>query len=262
MSTDTPSINDTKQKAKSTRPPSLYKVYADEEKPQNVQATPSSPVMNIEYATEVRFQVPTAPSFSVFGSLLSVLSLLLMTVLSVAMFLQLTGLGTAYEIVPLAIFKDLPTGSLASWTWIPFLFTIFGAGLGFLYELSLLVTGHPFQLFRNKFGQFVQSVRLLNLAPVVSSLFFFTCSMMVFQPELRTALLYLAGAATFGRLCTLLWRRSNLCLNLTTGYSGSTNSDRLRCDLSPSRRRTCVTTFNRPSSTPADVTANWDSHTI
>ena len=198
MSTDTPSINDTKQKAKSTRPPSLYKVYADEEKPQNVQATPSSPVMNIEYATEVRFQVPTAPSFSVFGSLLSVLSLLLMTVLSVAMFLQLTGLGTAYEIVPLAIFKDLPTGSLASWTWIPFLFTIFGAGLGFLYELSLLVTGHPFQLFRNKFGQFVQSVRLLNLAPVVSSLFFFTCSMMVFQPELRTALLYLAGAATFG----------------------------------------------------------------
>lgn len=213
MSTDIPSVKKPRDTGKDQTPPTEQKSNIDASRSSSQNSTDS--VMNIQYATAVRFETPAVPDFSVFGSLLSVLSLLLMTVLSVAMFMQLTGLGQAYDLVPLAIFKDLPTGELASWTWVPFLFTIFGAGLGFLYEGSLLVTGHPFQLMRTKFGQFIQSVRFLNLAPVVASLFFFTCSMMVAQVEMRTALLYLSGAATFGLGFALFYGGAQLAVSLT-----------------------------------------------
>ncbi len=215
MSTDTPSVAEPKDRGNNQNPPSLHKVYADQQVPTSSDQHADSSVMNIQYATAIRFEKPVAPSFSVIGSLFSVLSLLLMTVLSVAMFLQLTGQGQAYDLIPLAIFKDLPTGALASWTWIPFMFTIFGAGLGFLYELTLLVTGRPFQLMSTKFGQFIQSIRFLNLAPVVASLFFFTCSMMIAQVELRTAMLYLSGAATFGLGFALFYGGAQTAVSLT-----------------------------------------------
>lgn len=218
MSTDTPPVAE--QTKSSDETPSLYKVRADQGVPGSDEPNLSKydhdhSVMNIQYATAVRFETPVVPSFSVFGSLLSVLSLLLMTVLSVAMFMQLTGLGQAYDVIPLAIFENLPTGELASWTWVPFLFTIFGAGLGFLYEGSLLVTGQPFQLMKTKFGQFIQSIRFLNLAPVVASLLFFTCSMMIAQVELRAALLYLSGAAAFGLGFALFYGGAQTAVSLT-----------------------------------------------
>ncbi|GAA3918935.1 hypothetical protein GCM10022277_12820 [Litoribacillus peritrichatus] len=121
-----------------------------------------------------------------------------MAVLSTAMFVELTGLGNAYLILPLGIFENLPKAELAAWVWLPFLFTIFGSGVGFLYEATLLVTGHPFQLMRTKLGTFVQSIRFLNLAPVVTTIFFFVCSMVIADPSLRTGILFLSGAVCFG----------------------------------------------------------------
>ncbi len=155
-------------------------------------------IIPIEYATAIRFQKPEQPTFSTFASVLSMLSLLFMMVLSTAMFLQLTNQGQAYAIVPFGIFENLPKAEFSAWVWIPFLFTIFGSAVGFLYEATLLVTGHPFQLLRTKLGTFVQSIRFLNLAPVVTSIFFFICCMTLQDASLRTGMLYLSGAVCFG----------------------------------------------------------------
>ena len=220
MSTDSPSVSKANKNptAGSENPPSLYKVHASPPPTGDQSADPhrqASPIMNIQYSTAQRFILPIPATYSTLGSIFSALSLLLMTVLSVAMFMQMTGTGQAYNLIPLAIFEGLPTAKQATWTWLPFLFTIFGAGLGFLYESFLILTGHPFQLMRTKLGMFIQSVRFLNLAPVVATLFFFTCSMMIAQVDMRTALLYLAGAATFGLGFALFYGGAQLAVATT-----------------------------------------------
>ena len=56
----------------------------------------------------------------------------------------------------------------------PFAFTIFGAGLGALFELYLLIEGTPFQQTRSKGTTFIRNIRLLNLAPVTATILFFS----------------------------------------------------------------------------------------
>ena len=73
---------------------------------------------------------------------------------------------------------------------------MFGAGIGFVFELGLMLAGIPFQQARNGFTIFVRSVRLLNLAPVVGSILFFVCCIAVPTSDMRLALLY--GVALVG----------------------------------------------------------------
>jgi len=156
----------------------------------------------IHYADEVRFQKPLQPTYSILPSIFSILSLLFMASLSSIMFIQLINPGAT----GLAWLGDLFTflkppqaaANMASWTWVPFLFIIFGSVLGMLFELGLLVTGHAFQQTRTKFGVFILNLRLLNLAPVVTTIFFFIGCMVVTHADVRFALLYLAGGACFG----------------------------------------------------------------
>ncbi|MFT6777951.1 MAG: hypothetical protein ACJAV1_001877 [Paraglaciecola sp.] len=67
-----------------------------------------------------------------------------------------------------------------------------------LFELVLLLSGHAFQQTRTKFGVFILNLRLLNLAPVVTTIFFFITCMVVTHADVRFAMLYLAGGACFG----------------------------------------------------------------
>lgn len=156
----------------------------------------------VQYANEVRFQKPSLPTYSTLASVFSILSLLFMATLSSVMFIQLINpsvSGFAW-LGDLFTFLKPPqaAANMAAWTWLPFLFTIFGSVLGMLFELGLLLSGHAFQQTRTKFGVFILNLRLLNLAPVVSTIFFFVACMVVTHADVRFALLYLAGGACFG----------------------------------------------------------------
>ncbi len=156
----------------------------------------NSHTAEIEYAYERKFRRPDAPTFPIGGSILSILSLLFMTALSTIMLLQLL-----YPTEPIVSWSWLQPpaadGALAWWVWLPFAFTIFGAGLGFQFELALLVAGFPFQQLRTKFAAFLLHIRLLNLAPVTTTILFFVCCMTMENEGLRTASLYAAGGACF-----------------------------------------------------------------
>lgn len=124
-----------------------------------------------------------------------------MTTLSAVMLLQLRDPSTAL----LGGFGDAfrwlapPHGRtpLAFWTQVPFIFTIFGAGVGALFELYLLIDGTAFQQTRSKGTTFVLKIRLLNLAPVTGSILFFIVCMMVPDPSLRAAMLLASGFTCF-----------------------------------------------------------------
>lgn len=135
---------------------------------------PLIPNLSIE---DIRFEVPTPPVFSVGASLLSILSLILMSGLSLYILRQLDGQPW--------------------WVRIPFIFTIFGGTLGWVFELGLLLTGHAYQENYNRFARFIQKIRFLNLAPVVASLFFFVCCMTIPNPDVRLAMLFVAAFACF-----------------------------------------------------------------
>lgn len=75
----------------------------------------------------------------------------------------------------------------ALWTLLPFYFTVWGAGLGTVFELALLFHGTPFQQNLNAFTQWVSRLRLLNLPFVASSIFFFYICLTV--PETNEMLL-------------------------------------------------------------------------
>ncbi|MGB1241530.1 MAG: hypothetical protein ACPG49_03350 [Chitinophagales bacterium] len=137
----------------------------------------SKPLVENENAESIRFQIPTPPTYSAFQSLLSILSLALMSGLSYYFYLQVQD--------------------QALWAKLPFMFTIFGGTLGALFELGLLLTGTPFLMMKNKFTTFIQMIRFTNIAPVVTTILFFVCSFAVEDTNLRTALLYLSGFATF-----------------------------------------------------------------
>jgi hypothetical protein len=175
-------------------------------------ASHRAPLTKIEYPYEYRFQMPPPPpTFGVWGSLASILSLVVMTLLSTVMLLHLLDPSRSLVAGIQATFGDTALGTLLqwlgppqsqspmpAWTWVPFAFTIFGAGVGALFELYLLIDGTPFQQTRSKATTFVLKVRLLNLAPVTASILFFLTCMLVDEPSLRLALLLGSGALGFG----------------------------------------------------------------
>ena len=67
----------------------------------------------------------------------------------------------------------------ALWTLLPFYFTIYGATLGWVFELGLLLTGHAFDQSLNRFTSYIFRLRVLNLGPVVASLFFYATALMI-----------------------------------------------------------------------------------
>ena len=175
-----------------------------------------TPLIQISYPEALRFQPPPIQSFSTLGSIFSILSLALMTALSSVMLWQLihpedyllanfTWLGYLQNLLR----PPEVSAPLAIWTMIPFAFTIFGAGVGGLFELGLLLAGTPFQQTRTPFTSFIQKIRFLNLAPVTGSIFFFVCCMAIPDPNLRMALLYLAAATTIGLGFVLFFGSTN-----------------------------------------------------
>jgi hypothetical protein len=171
-----------------------------------------APLTKIEYPYERRFQMPPPPpTFGVWGSLASILSLVVMTLLSTVMLLQLLDPSRSVLAGTQAAFDNTAFGTLLlwlappqsqspmpAWTWVPFAFTIFGAGVGALFELYLLIDGTAFQQTRSKGTTFVLKIRLLNLSPVTASILFFLTCMLVHEPSLRLALLLGSGALCFG----------------------------------------------------------------
>lgn len=168
----------------------------------------ATPLTHIEYAEAIRFDKPILPTFSVLGSVFSILSLMFMCGVTSLMFLALikpelnilSGLavkgGLPHEFVTLL--KQASVTQFSAWVWLPFAFTIFGSLLGWVFELGLLITGTPFQVARNGFTRFITQVRLLNLAPVIACIFFFVAAMVVQEPNLRMALFFVSSAAVLG----------------------------------------------------------------
>lgn len=169
------------------------------------------PMIHNESAVAARFQTPIPPSFATPGSIFSILSLVFMSIASTVMFLHLThpennliagllaNVGTGWLADVINILRPPAVeNAMAAWAWLPFLFTIFGSTLGWIFELGLLLARIPFQQNFNKFTVWVQKFRFLNLAPVTTTIFFFVCAMIIPEPNLRMVLLYLASAACFG----------------------------------------------------------------
>lgn len=164
------------------------------------------PITQIEYPEDLRFEEPVPPTFSAGESVLSILSLIFMSALSTVMLLQvcepesnvIAGLqasaGTGFLGDLVGVLRP-PTASVAlpAWVWLPFAFTIFGATVGWLFEIYLLATGTPFYQTRSRATSFVLQVRLLNLAPVTATIFFFVCCLVVKDASTRMGLLYLSG---------------------------------------------------------------------
>lgn len=96
-----------------------------------------------------KFTPPEIPDFQGSGPWLSVLSLLAFCVAS------LTAL--------------MNTTSLPLWSRTPFVFTAVGSGIGFLYELWLIASGRPYQLFITPGGRIVQWFRAAVLVLVFGS---------------------------------------------------------------------------------------------
>lgn len=149
------------------------------------------PTTKIEYAQDLKFIQPKQVNYPVWSSILSIASLILMTALSTWMFLCLTNPNVNFTSFGFANYQI--NSSLAAWAWLPFLFTIFGAGVGALFEIYLLVTGTPFVQTRSKATTFIRNIRLLNLAPVSVTIFFAVCCMVITDPGLRLGALYLSG---------------------------------------------------------------------
>ena len=96
-----------------------------------------------------RFFVPPPPDFSWSWAVASALSLLVFLVASFFAIVTLNG--------------------SAWWITLPFWFTAFGSGIGFVYESWLLITKRPYQLFGSEIGRHIQTLRFGNLAPVFGS---------------------------------------------------------------------------------------------
>ena len=169
------------------------------------------PLIPNEGVVDIRFDVPKRSEYPVRTSILSILSLLLLSGFSIVMYLQLThpennliaGLqrtaGTGLWSAIVDLLRPPPANSvIATWAWLPFLFTGIGGTLGWIFELGLLLAGIPFQQNRSRFTVFIQKLRFLNLAPVITTILFFVCAMVIQDPSLRMALLFLAGAGCFG----------------------------------------------------------------
>lgn len=155
---------------------------------------------------DIKFEIPPQPVYPILGSIMSILSLLIMAGLSTYFLLELLHPGEINDGKRFLGIPHPPVGSkIAMWVMIPFFFTIIGATIGWVLELGLLLNGTPFQQTLNRFTTWVQKLRFLNLAPVISSLFFFIVAMIVPDPNLRMALLYLAVFGCFALAVALYY---------------------------------------------------------
>lgn len=161
----------------------------------------------IEYPEQFRFAKPVAPTFPLPGSITSVLSLTVMSVVSTAMVLELvapaSGSTAAFRdavLSPLFALLGTPRWTTAqpAWTWLPFAFTIFGSTLGGLFELGLILAGTPFQQTKSKLTSAIERVRFLNLAPVTATIFVFVVAMTIDDLSLRYALLFVVSLVGAG----------------------------------------------------------------
>ena len=161
---------------------------------QGTQAS-SNLLTPIQYAEAVRFSKPSQQTFDALGSVASIISLMIMSAVSITIYWHLInpqgGTGMLSFLSPPAA-----TSGLAAWTWVPFLFTAFGATLGWVFELGLLVSGVPFQMAKNKFTRGVVQFRLLNIAPVTMAILFFVCTVFIQDPAMRMTMLYTISAVT------------------------------------------------------------------
>jgi hypothetical protein len=89
--------------------------------------------LDIQYPEDIQFERPSLPAYGITGSILSILSLLFMTVLSIVMTTQLLNPENNFGLGVLP--PPQASSALAMWAWVPFAFTVFGAGLGSIFEL-------------------------------------------------------------------------------------------------------------------------------
>ena len=99
-----------------------------------------------------KFTLPDFPIFTGNGPWFSVLSLLGFLIASVAGIVAL--------------------GESSIWLRLPLYFTALGSGIGFLFELWLIASGRPYQLFASKGGRFIQSLRAFVMVFVFGSSYF------------------------------------------------------------------------------------------
>jgi hypothetical protein len=153
-----------------------------------------APLIENESADAIRFKIPTQITYPVFPSILSILSLILLSGTAVTFYLQV---------------KEQPL-----WITLPFLFTVFGGGIGALLEFWVLITGTPFQMMKNRFTTKIQMVRFLNIAPVVTTILFLICSFTVEDEGLRMTLLLLVGFMAFALSAVLYYGPPNPAIPL------------------------------------------------
>lgn len=141
---------------------------------------------------------PKDPTYGVVGSVFSILSLVLMSSLSTIMYFQLKNPKHDYiGVLDVVFYKPTFESGLATWVLLPFLFTIIGSTIGWVFELLLLITGNTFQQGLNSWTRFVRQIRLLNLAPVTTTIIFFVISFVASDAHIRAVSLVAMVALTF-----------------------------------------------------------------
>ena len=178
------------------------------------------PLTHIQYAETIRFQPPKPVNFSVAGSIGSILSLVFMSVMASFMFIQLYNPTeptntTLWSNILNALGLEANASALPAWVWLPFAFTIFGSTLGWLFEAGLLLAARPFQQQITPSTRFISKVRFLNLAPVATTLLFFTCALTLTSSGLREAALFIACGLTLGLGFALFFGTRSPALPLT-----------------------------------------------
>src|SRR5208337_5015138 len=103
----------------------------------------NGPSLNIKYAEDIRFERPRPPSYDTIGSILSIFSLLLMTILSTIMATQLLNpaINFGLEFLP----PPQASSALATWAWAPFAFTVWGAGRAVQRSLLKVIESTDFR---------------------------------------------------------------------------------------------------------------------
>lgn len=155
--------------------------------PANVALNDVRPLTSLTFGEALRFVKPVAPKFDRTWSFASIASLFLMAA------------------VANRFLESMRAAGLPAWNWVPFLFTVFGSGLGMVFEVVLVANDVPFQQTYSPAAKLIRRIRLLNLAPVTASIFYAVCCLTIGDPDLRVALLYGAAALAGGLGFALFW---------------------------------------------------------
>lgn len=175
-------------------------------------------VNRITYPEDLRFNPPSAPSWSVLGSVFSIITLIFMSIFSTAILVKLTTIEP-FWLVDIQLFISaqlLPTilgpntpftdpDGYPAWTWIPFAFTVFGSTLGALFESFLLLIGQPFQFYNTKLRRFIARIRVANVVPVLFSLLFYVTQISIASEAVRIAILLIVIASIVALVFNLMF---------------------------------------------------------